>query len=493
VFIGGEPRQEGLCCLLFYTILFFQFPSAFFFLPVSLGGLFSLLCSSPHRVMADVPPVVTLADVEAAAARLDGVAHVTPLLTCLSLDVALSGGTTHFYFKAEALQRTGSFKFRGAYNAVAALLERLEGVPPPAAAPTPAAALVSAPPADPVMDGGGDGGGRDGGLPGYGEASSDAERAAPAVTTSPPPRWSAAAAPGARGYLTFLSHSSGNHGQAVAAAAAAVGARAHIVVPAASAAVKRAAIKAYGGTITTCAAGMVARRAAVARLLHPPAVAAAASAVSSADALPIAVAAAAGSPSPPLPELRVLVDPHNSADVIAGHGTLALELLAQAPTPLDALIVPVGSGSMLAGVAAVVRSAAATPAGRPVRLFGAQPAVAAAAAASLAAGRRVANDPVGAATTVADGLRADLCAAGWAALARGDVEEVLLVGEPDIGGWMRVVWERLKVMIEPSAAVGVAAAAGERFGRLGMRHVGVVLCGGNVDLGAPLPWQRGGI
>eukprot|EP00168_Porphyra_purpurea_P000747 TRINITY_DN1084_c0_g2_i1.p1 TRINITY_DN1084_c0_g2~~TRINITY_DN1084_c0_g2_i1.p1 ORF type:complete len:444 (+),score=139.52 TRINITY_DN1084_c0_g2_i1:444-1775(+) len=443
--------------------------------------------------MADPAPIVTLTDIQAAAARLDGVAHVTPLLTCASLDVALSGGTTRFYFKAEALQRTGSFKFRGAYNAVAALVERLEGVPSPPPLPPPA--LVLAPLADSVADRGDNCGGRHSGLPGDGEDGRDEERAAAVGTTPRPPCWSAAALPGARGHLTLLTHSSGNHGQAVAAAAAVVGARAHIVLPAASAAVKRTAIKAYGGTITTCAAGMASRRATVERLLRSPAVAAGTVAAAAPVALsPAVVAGAAGAfPLPSPPELRVLVDPHNSADVIAGHGTLALELLAQSPTPLDALIVPVGSGSMLAGVAAAVRSVAIAPGGRPLRLFGAQPAVAAAAAASLAAGRRVPNNPTGAAATVADGLRADLCAAGWAALARGDVEEVLLVGEADIGGWMRVVWERLKVTIEPSAAVGVAAAAGERFGRLGLRHVGVVLSGGNVDLGAPLPWQRGGV
>ncbi len=248
----------------------------------------------------------------------------------------------------------------------------------------------------------------------------------------------------ARGVLT---HSSGNHGQAVALAAALRGVPATVVMPADAPAVKRAAVAAYGARIVTCAPGSEARAEAAER-----------------------ERARSGAR---------FIHPSNDPAVIAGQGTIALELLEQTPD-LQAIIAPVGGGGLIAGVALAARAL------RPdIRIFAAEPAGADDAARSVAAGVRLPQtDP----HTIADGLRTELGDNTWPVL-RDLVEEVLLVEERDIVRCTRLIWERMKLTIEPSAGVGVAAALSPRFRSLeGIGRAGVILCGGNIDLDA-LPWH----
>ncbi len=248
----------------------------------------------------------------------------------------------------------------------------------------------------------------------------------------------------ARGVLT---HSSGNHGQAVALAAALRGVPATVVMPEDAPAIKRAAVAAYGARIVSCAPGSAARAATAER-----------------------ERARSGAH---------FIHPSDDPAVIAGQGTVALELLEQVPD-LQAIIAPVGGGGLIAGVALAARAL------RPgIRVFAAEPAGADDAARSVAAGLRLPQtDP----RTIADGLRTELGDNTWPVL-RDLVEEVLVVEEEEIIRCTRLIWERMKLTIEPSAGVGVAAALSPRFRALaGIRRAGVVLSGGNVDLSA-LAWQ----
>jgi len=313
---------------------------------------------------------IDLAAVQAAAARLAGVAHRTPAATCSTLD-ALAGRS--LFLKCENLQRAGAFKFRGAYNAVASLT--------PEAAPA--------------------------------------------------------------GVVT---HSSGNHGQALALAARLRGIPAHIVMPAGSARVKVAAVEGYGGRVIECEATLAARESTARRILE---------------------------------ETRAtFVHPYEEPNVMAGQGTIALELLEQVPD-LDAVVAPVGGGGLVSGLAIALRGLAPT-----VRLFAAEPLGADDAARSMAAGQHV---PQTSPKTIADGLRTSLGQNTWP-IVRDHVERVLTVSEDEIVAAMRLAWERAKLLIEPSAAVPLAAVLGESFRReTGLRRVAVVLSGGNADLDR-LPW-----
>jgi threonine dehydratase len=325
---------------------------------------------------------VTAADVRAAAGRLAGLAHRTPVVTSAYFDQRAGA---RLVFKCEQLQRVGAFKFRGAANAVLAL-------------------------------------------------SADAA---------------------AHGVIT---HSSGNHGQAVALAARLRGIPATVVMPDDSAAPKIAAVRGYGAEVVLCPPGTASREAATAKIL-----------------------AATGA---------TLIHPYNDAFVIAGQGTACLELLNEVPT-LDAVIAPVGGGGLLAGTALAAELSAdptglpSTAARRPPPLvFGAEPAAADDAARSLASG---ALQTAASTQTIADGLRsASLGKLNFAVLLPR-VREVLTVEERDIVAAMRLVFERMKLVIEPSAAVAVAAVLGypDRFRGL---QVGVILSGGNVDLDR-LPWM----
>ncbi len=311
-----------------------------------------------------------LQDVRAAARRIAGLAHRTPVATCATLD-RLAGRS--LFFKCEHLQKAGAFKFRGACNAVVKL-------PPEVAA---------------------------------------------------------------RGVVT---HSSGNHAGALALAAKLRGIPAHVVMPRNASPVKRRAVEDYGGRVVECEPTLEARETTAA-----------------------AVLAETGG---------VLVPPYDHPDVIAGQGTAALELLEQVHG-LDALVAPVGGGGLMAGLCIAGKGLA--PA---LRVFAAEPAGADDAARSKAAGVLV---PQTGPRTIADGLLTSLGERTWPVL-RDQVEKVVTVTEEEIVAAMRLAWERAKLLIEPSAAVAVAAVLGQEFRALaGLERVGVVLSGGNVNLDA-LPW-----
>jgi len=239
----------------------------------------------------------------------------------------------------------------------------------------------------------------------------------------------------ARGVAT---HSSGNHGAALALAARLRGIPAHVVVPHNAARVKRDAIARQGARIVDCEPTMAARDAAVAEVI-----------------------AATGA---------TLVHPFADPLVIAGQGTAAMELLHQCGG-LDVLVAPIGGGGLLSGCSVATR--ALSPG---TRLWGAEPAMAADAHASLAEGRLI-TDRVP--RTICDGLRGHLAPITFAIL-RAHLEGIGLAGEEAIVEAMRLIGERLKLVVEPSAAVALAVVLGDRE-RFAGRRVGIVLSGGNVD------------
>jgi threonine dehydratase len=244
----------------------------------------------------------------------------------------------------------------------------------------------------------------------------------------------------ARGVVT---HSSGNHGGALALAARLRGIPCHVVVPEGALRAKLAAIEAYGAILHRCAPGIAAREAACEDVRQ-----------------------ATGA---------TLVHPYTDARVIAGQGTAALELLRAGP--LDALVVPVGGGGLASGTALAI---AGTSPG--TRLFLAEPAGAADTLASLRAGRRVTD---GVPDTICDGLRGTLGEPNFAILhAHG--AEVLAVDDANTVAAMRLLYQRAKALVEPSSAVALAAVLAHRERFAGQR-VGVILSGGNLDLDA-LPW-----
>ena len=250
--------------------------------------------------------------------------------------------------------------------------------------------------------------------------------------------WSLSDEDAARGVVT---HSSGNHGAALALAARTRGIACHVVVPAGAVATKLAAIAAYGATVHRCAPTIVAREARCAEVQRETGAA--------------------------------LVHPYTDARVIAGQGTATLELFA-GDAAFDALVVPVGGGGLACGSAIAV--AALSP---HTRLVLAEPAGAAETFASLQRGERV-TDLVP--DTICDGLRGTLGAPNFALL-RTHAPEVLVVDDAATVAAMRLLWQRTKQVIEPSAAIALAAvmAYPERFAG---QRVGIILSGGNVDADA---------
>lgn len=246
----------------------------------------------------------------------------------------------------------------------------------------------------------------------------------------------------ARGVVT---QSSGNHGAAVAMACRLRGVPATVVVPEGAARVKLDAITRQGATVIRCAPTQSARDATTAQVLERTG--------------------------------GTLVHPFDDPHVIAGQGTAALELMAQVPG-LDAVMAPISGGGLLSGTLLAAHGLAPG-----IAVYGAEPEQAADAHASLARGERVRDWPI---DTICDGLRAHLGKLTFEVL-RGRVE-VLLASEAEIEAAMRLVFERMKLVIEPSSAVPLAAVLRHRPLFSG-RRVGVILSGGNVDLDR-LPWVR---
>jgi len=306
---------------------------------------------------------LTLAAVRAAAERLSGVAHLTPVLTSGTLDELVAATV---FVKAEPLQRGGSFKFRGAYNRMSQLTgdERARGV---------------------------------------------------------------------------IAYSSGNHGAAVALAARTLGLHAVVVVPASGAPAKLAAIEGYGAEL---------------RRYDP--------ASEQREAVAQALAAERS---------LTLVPPFDDYRVMAGQGTLGLELAAQAG-PLDLVLVPVGGGGLAAGVATALRGVAPQTA-----VVGVEPAGADDTRLSLRAGRRVSVPPP---DTIADGLRVEQPGRLTFPVNARLLRDIVTVDEAAIVEAMRFCFSRLKLVTEPSGAVALAALLSGQVRAAGQR-VGVVVSGGNID------------
>jgi len=313
------------------------------------------------------PVAVTYADVEAAAARLAGVAHRTPVATSRQFD-ALAG--CRAFFKCENLQRMGAFKFRGAYNALAKL-------------------------------------------------PADARR---------------------RGVVAF---SSGNHAQAVALAGRLLDVPATIVMPADAPAVKVAATREYGAEVIFYDRAAGESREAVAERVSRE-------------------------------KGATVIPPFDHPDVVAGQGTAAKELLEDAGA-LDYLFVCCGGAGLLSGCA--VAASHLSPA---TRVIGVEPAAGDDAARSFRTRtlQRVDN-PV----TIADGARTQSMGAVTFPLVLRHVHDIITVTDPELVEAMRFLWERMKLVVEPTGALATAGVLSRAIDVRG-RRVGIILSGGNVDLRA---------
>ncbi|MBM4413578.1 MAG: pyridoxal-phosphate dependent enzyme [Chloroflexi bacterium] len=306
---------------------------------------------------------VTYLDVLAAAERVRGVVNRTPVFTSRALNSHVG---VEVFFKGEHLQRTGSFKFRGAYNALTLL-----------------------------------------------------DRAAKK-----------------RGVVAF---SSGNHAQGLAYAAKLLGIPAVICMPSDAPKVKLEATAGYGAEIVrydrfTQDREQVANEIASARGL-------------------------------------TLIPPYDHPHIIAGQGTAALELCEEVPD-LDVLFVPVGGGGLIAG------SALAAHGTQPgIRVYGVEPHNAADTHASFRKGERVKIDPP---DTLADGLRITIPGRITFPIVQQSVHDIITVTEPEIVMGTRYVIERLKQVIEPSAGTGPGAVLSGKIPD-GVKRLGVILCGGNIE------------
>jgi threonine dehydratase len=241
-------------------------------------------------------------------------------------------------------------------------------------------------------------------------------------------------------------HSSGNHAAALARAAKLRGIPAHIVMPSNTLKVKVRAVEGYGGRIVFCEPNQRAREEACAKVI-----------------------AETGA---------TLIHPFENEDVMAGQGTVAVELLEEVPD-LDLILCPVGGGGVLSGAAVAAKSL------RPeIKIIATEPAGAADAAESFQQGRLISQERK---DTIADGLRTNLGAINFALIQRY-VDDVVTVSEESIVAAMRAIWETMKIVVEPSAAVAYGAIL---EGKIDCRskRVGIILTGGNVDLDA-LPWMK---
>jgi len=307
--------------------------------------------------------MVNLYDIEAARKEINGFIHETPMLVSELLNAEAG---RQIYLKSEHLQKTGSFKIRGATNAV----KRAE-----------------------------------------------------------------------RGGAKFITAaSSGNHGQAVASIAGKLGIAAVIVVPEDANRVKVAAIEAYGGKVEYCG-------------------------FTSADRIPRAKQLAEENGG-------VYIPPYDHPDIIAGQGTVGLEILEQLPD-VDVIVVPVGGGGLISGILTAVKAI------KPeVQIIGVEPESGKDTLLSLEAGKITA---VAGSSTIADGLRTSQPGDLTFPILQQWVDGIVLVTEEEIKSAMQFVIERTKQLIEPSAATGVAAVLAGKAGAENEKIV-VVLSGGNIDL-----------
>jgi len=304
-------------------------------------------------------------DIRAAAGRIKGVGHRTPILTSQTLD-EMAG--RKLFFKCENFQKVGAFKLRGGWNAVSMLSD---------------------------------------------------EEAAKGVCT----------------------HSSGNHAQAVAFSAMKRGIASYIVMPNNVPDVKLDAVKGYGANIILCEPTLEARETTLDEITKKTG--------------------------------AQVVHPFNNPNVIAGQGTAALEMIEDLGT-LDAMIAPIGGGGLMSGTC--IATSRLLP---QSNLFGAEPAGADDAYRSLKEGKIIPQtDP----DTICDGLLTSLGEYTWNIL-KDHLEAIYTVTDDEVINAMRLVWERMKIIIEPSSATAVAVALKSEFKALeGLEKVGIILTGGNVEL-----------
>ena len=307
--------------------------------------------------------MIGIAEIRGAAARLEGVAHRTPVLCSRTLDERVGA---HVFLKCENFQRMGAFKFRGAYNRLAQLTAAQ----------------------------------REGGV---------------------------------------VAFSSGNHAQGVALAAQLLGIRATIVMPHDAPASKLAATRGYGAEVIEYERGRTPREEIAQRLSEERG--------------------------------ATLVPPFDDERIIAGAGTAALELLEEIGE-LDAIVVPTGGGGLLSGTAVAAHSG-----GERTAIYGVEPEAGDDFAQSLERGAIV-SIPVP--TTIADGLRTQAPSALTLGIARAHGVRVVTVSDDDLRQAMQLLFERMKIVVEPSGAAGVAALLSRKLALQGQR-VGVIISGGNVD------------
>ena len=304
-------------------------------------------------------------DIRAAAGRIKGVGHRTPILTSQTLD-EMAG--RKLFFKCENFQKVGAFKLRGGWNAVSMLSD---------------------------------------------------EEAAKGVCT----------------------HSSGNHAQAVAFSAMKRGIASYIVMPNNVPDVKLDAVKGYGANIILCEPTLEARETTLDEITKKTG--------------------------------AQVVHPFNNPNVIAGQGTAALEMIEDLGT-LDAIIAPIGGGGLMSGTCIATRSLLPE-----TKLFGAEPAGADDAYRSLKEGKII---PQTNPDTICDGLLTSLGEYTWNIL-KDHLEAIYTVTDDEVINTMRLIWERMKIIIEPSSATAVAVALKSEFKALeGLEKVGIILTGGNVEL-----------
>ena len=304
-------------------------------------------------------------DIRAAAERIKGVGHRTPILTSQTLD-EMAG--RKLFFKCENLQKVGAFKLRGGWNAVSMLSD---------------------------------------------------EEAANGVCT----------------------HSSGNHAQAVAFSAMKRGIASYIVMPNNVPDVKLDAVKGYGANIILCEPTLEARETTLDEITKKTG--------------------------------AQVIHPFNNPNVIAGQGTAALEMIEDLGT-LDAIIAPIGGGGLMSGTCIATRSLLPE-----TKLFGAEPAGADDAYRSLKEGKII---PQTNPDTICDGLLTSLGEYTWNIL-KDHLEAIYTVTDDEVINAMRLIWERMKIIIEPSSATAVAVALKSEFKALeGLEKVGIILTGGNVEL-----------
>ncbi|TVQ65038.1 MAG: pyridoxal-phosphate dependent enzyme [Balneolaceae bacterium] len=244
----------------------------------------------------------------------------------------------------------------------------------------------------------------------------------------------------------IVTHSSGNHAQAVALASRMSGYKATIVMPRNAPKVKTDAVRGYGADIIFCEPTIEARQHAADEIIRKSG--------------------------------ALFIHPYNDPAVIAGQGTAAMELLEEVPD-LDLIVAPVGGGGLISGTLIAAKSM--SPA---IRVIGAEPELADDAYRSIHAGT---IQPVLRTDTIADGLRTSLGELTFSVM-QTYLDDLLTVSEEAIVNHMRTVWERMKIIIEPSCAVPVAAVA-EKMGKIAGKKIGIIITGGNVDLDH-LPWSK---